>query len=273
MDWMRVLLRRCAALFGKRRLENELENELRAHIDHAIEENVKRGMNAQQARTAALREFGGVTQTREAYRMQQGLPFAETLVQDARYALRQLRRNPGFTLTVILTLALSIGANTAIFSIVNALMLKSLPYAHPERMGTIDARIVGPHSSDNRIDLDGQQWELLRDNVPSLISAVAGGNTGVNLRAGDHAQYVHAGRISAHYLDVLAIAPALGRNFSEAEDLPHGPRSAILSFSLWRNTFGADRSLLGHAIQLKGDVYTVIGVLPEGATMPQNADV
>ena len=273
MDWMRVLLRRCAALFGKRRLENELDNELRAHIDLAIEENVKRGMNAQQARTAALREFGGVTQTREAYRMQQGLPFAETLVQDARYALRQLRRNPGFTLTVILTLALSIGANTAIFSIVNALMLKSLPYAHPERMGTIDARIVGPHSSDNRIDLDGQQWELLRDNVPSLISAVAGGNTGVNLRAGDHAQYVHAGRISAHYLDVLAIVPALGRNFSEAEDRPHGPRSAILSFSLWRNTFGADRNLLGHAIQLKGDVYTVIGVLPDGATMPQNADV
>src|SRR5580658_7300237 len=131
--------------------------------------------------------------------------------QNLKFAARQLGRNPGFTATVIVTLALSIGANTAIFSIVNALMLKSLPYAHPERMGTIDARIVGPHSSDNRIDLDGQQWELLRDNVPSLISAVAGGNTGVNLRAGDHAQYVHAGRISAHYLDVLSIAPALGR--------------------------------------------------------------
>ena len=131
----------------------------------------------------------------------------------------------------------------------------------------------GPHSSDDRIDIDGQQWELLRDNVPSLISAVAGGNSGVNLRAGDHAQYVHAGRISAHYLRRAGDSSALGRNFSEAEDRPHGPRSAILSFSLWRNTFGADRNLLGHAIHLKGDAYTVIGVLPEGATMPQNADV
>ena len=104
-------------------------------------------MNAEQARTAALREFGGVTQTREAYRMQRGLPFAETFLYDARYALRQLGRNPGFTLTVILTLALSIGANTAIFSIVNALMLKSLPYAHPERMGTIYTRFIGTQAS------------------------------------------------------------------------------------------------------------------------------
>jgi macrolide transport system ATP-binding/permease protein len=109
--------------------------------------------------------------------------------------------------------------------------------------------------------------------VPSLISAVAGGVSGVNLQAGAHAQYVHAGRISAHYLDVLAITPAFGRNFTETEDLPHGPRAAILSYSLWRNTFGSDRNLLGQAIRLKGDVYTLIGVLPEGATMPQNADV
>src|SRR5580658_3760913 len=173
MGWIRVLLRRCAALIGRHRLDDDLEDELRAHIEFAIEENVQRGMSAQQARTAALREFGGVTQTREAYRMQQRIPFAEMLVQDARYALRQLGRNPGFTLTVILTLALSIGANTAIFSIVNALMLKSLPYAHPERMGTIYAHFVGAQASDERRDLDGEEWELLRDNVPSLISAVA----------------------------------------------------------------------------------------------------
>jgi macrolide transport system ATP-binding/permease protein len=273
MDWMRVLLSRYGALFGRRRLDDDLDEELRAHIDFAVQENIHRGMSSQTARTAALREFGGVTQTREAYRMQRGIPFAETLVQDARYALRQLGRNPGFTLTVILTLALSIGANTAIFSIVNALMLKNLPYAHPERMGTIYTRFVGAQASDERRSLDGEEWELLRDNVPSLISAVGGGMSGVNLQAGSHAQYVHAGRISAHYLDVLAITPAMGRNFTEAEDLPHGPRAAILSYSLWRNTFGGDRNLLGQAIRLKGDVYTVIGVLPEGATMPQNANV
>ena len=196
-----------------------------------------------------------------------------TLLQNLHYALRQLRRNPGFTLTVIFTLALSIGANTAIFSIVNALMLKSLPYAHPERMGAIFARAVGPLSFDERIDFDGEQWELLRDNVPALISAVAGGTSGVNLQAGQHVQYVHEGRISAHYLDVLAIHPAAGRNFSEVEDLPHGPKTAILSYGMWRNTFGADRSLLGQTILLKGEPYAVIGVMPEGATTPLNADV
>jgi predicted permease len=273
MDWMRVLLSRCGALFGGRRLDDDLEDEMRAHIALAIEENIRRGMSLQAARTAALCEFDGVTQTREAYRMQRGLPFAETLVQDARYASRQLGRNLGFTLTVILTLALSIGANTAIFSIVNALMLKSLPYAHPERMGTIYTRFVGAQASDERRSLDGVDWEMLRDNVPSLISAVGGGMSGVNLQAGPHVQYIHAGRISAHYLDVLAITPAFGRNFTEVEDLPHGPRAAILSYGLWRNTLGGDRNLLGQAIRVKGDVYTVIGVLPEGATMPQNADV
>ena len=152
-----------------------------------------------------------------------------------------MRRNPGFTATVILTLALSIGANTAIFSIVNALMLKSLPYSHPERMGTIYTRITGPRASDERHDLNGEQWELLRDNVPALISAVSGlGTSGVNLQAGSHVQYVHDGRISAHYLDVLAIQPAMGRNFSEDEDRPHGPKAAILSYSLWRSIFGSD---------------------------------
>ena len=109
----------------------------------------------------------------------------ETLSQNLKFALRQLRRNPGFTLTVVLTLALSIGANTAIFSIVNVLMLKSLPYAHPERLGVIYERATGPHPGQDMIDLDGEQWEALRDNVPSLISAISSGMaSGVNLQAG-----------------------------------------------------------------------------------------
>src|SRR5271157_4474453 len=155
-----------------------------------------------------------------------------TLGQNLRFAARQLGRNPGFTLTVIFTLALSIGANTAIFSIVNALMLKSLPYPHPERMGTIFFRAQGADSSDGPHDIDGWMWEQLRDNVPSLVAAVGGGSSGVNLLAGQHVQYVHDARISAHYLDVLGIHPALGRNFIEAEDRPHGPNAAILSYGL-----------------------------------------
>ena len=122
--------------------------------------------------------------------------------------------------------------------------------------------------------LNGEEWEQLRDNVPSLISAVsAGGVSGVNLQAGQRSQYLHAGRISAHYLDVLAIHPAAGRNFTEEEDRPHGPRTAILSYGLWRTTFAGDRNLLGQSILLKGEPYTVVGILPQGATTPLNADL
>jgi predicted permease len=198
----------------------------------------------------------------------------DTLVQNLKFAARQLLRNPGFTVTVIFTLALSIGANTAIFSVVNALMLKSLPYSHPERMGTIYTRVTGSGASDERHNLNGEQWELLRDNVPSLMSALSsGGTSGVNLQAGSHVEYLQAGRISAHYLDVLGVQLLFGRHFSDAEDRPHGPKAAILSYSLWRHAFGSNPNILGQAILLKGEPYTVIGVLPEGATTPLNAEL
>ncbi len=194
--------------------------------------------------------------------------------QRLRFAARQLRRNPGFTAMVIITLALSIGANTAIFSLLNALMLKSLPYSHPERMGTIYTRVTGSQPSDERHGLNGEQWELLRDNVPSLISAVSSrGTSGVNLGLGSHGQYLRAGRISAHYLDVLALQPMLGRNFSDDEDRPHGPKAAILSYGLWRNTFNSNPDILGQFIVLKGEPHTVIGVLPDSSTTPLNADL
>jgi macrolide transport system ATP-binding/permease protein len=196
------------------------------------------------------------------------------LGQNLRFGARQLWRNPGFTVTVILTLALSIGANTAIFSVVNALLLRSLPYLHPERMGTIYTRVTGPLAWDERHHVNGEQWELLRDNVPSLISAVSGARTsGVNLQAGSQVQYLHAGRVSAHYFDVLAIHPIIGRNFSDTEDRLHGPKTAILSYGLWRNSFGSDPNISGKDILLRGESYTVVGVLPEGATVPLNADL
>lgn len=197
-----------------------------------------------------------------------------TIGQNLRLAIRQLKRNPGFTATVVLTLALSIGANTSIFSIVNVLMLRSLPYSHPERMGTVFTRVTGPMAWDSRHNVDGEQWELLRDNVPSLISAVSSrGTSGLNLQAGSQIQYLHAGRISAHYLDVLEVQPVLGRNFSEDEDRPHGARATVLSYSLWRSAFGSDPNVLGRTILLKGEPYAVIGVLPDGATTPLNADL
>ncbi|HEX8710546.1 MAG TPA: ABC transporter permease [Terracidiphilus sp.] len=191
-----------------------------------------------------------------------------------RFAFRQLARNPGFSLAIIVTLALAIGANTAIFSVVNALMLKSLPYPQPERIGTIFRNVEGPHPYDGPHGIDGAQWQKLRDNVPALISAVSGWTvSGVNLEAGGRVAYVHDGRISQHYLDVLGIHLAAGRSFTAAEDQPHGPNAAILTYGLWHNIFGDDPSVLGQAIHLKGQLYTVVGILPQNATTPINADI
>jgi predicted permease len=198
----------------------------------------------------------------------------EVMGQDIRYGWRQLLRNPGFTAAVVITLALSIGANTAIFSIVNALMLKSLPYPQPERLGTISWHIVGSHPFDGMDAIDGEQWELLRDNVPSVIGAVYSSiSSGLNLQAGNNVQYVHEGRISAHYFDVLGIRPMLGRSFTDSEDRVHGPPAAILSYDMWRTTFHADSHLIGHTVQLKREPYTVVGVLPPDTRTPLNVDV
>jgi predicted permease len=188
--------------------------------------------------------------------------------------LRQLTRTPAFSLTVIVTLALSIGANTAIFSPANALLLKRLPYSQPDRLGTLYLRATGNEPYDGRRSIDGEQWEALRDNVPSLQSAVfAMRAAGVNLHSGAHVQYVLAGAVSAHYLNVLGVRPLLGRNFTEDEDRPGGPRTVILTYALWRSTFEGASNILGQSAFLKGEPYTIIGVLPERATIPVTADL
>jgi len=196
-----------------------------------------------------------------------------TFGQTLKFAIRQLRRNPGFTATVVVTMALAIGANTAIFSLVNALMLKGLPYPRANRLGTIFTRVDGPEPFDGRRSIDGTQWVQLRDNVPALVSAVSGGSAGVNLEAGPRVAYVHDGRVSQHYFDVLGIRPAFGRTFTAEEDRPHGPNAAVLSYALWQASFGGDPSVLGQAIRLKGDSYTVVGILSQGAATPLNADL
>jgi predicted permease len=274
---MKLLLRMNAGLrnlFHKERVENELNDELDAYVAMRTDEQTAAGMPASEARRTAMIEFGGVEQVKQSVRDGRAGVGLELLWQDARFATRQFKRNPGFTATVIVTLALSIGANTAIFSLVNALILDSLPYAHPERIGTIYTRITGPISEDERHHVNGEQFELLRDNVPALLSAVSATRTaGLNFQAGAQVKYLHAGRISQHYFDVLAIHPMIGRNFSDTEDRPHGPRAAILSYELWQNTFGANANIVGQPVLLKSEPYTVVGVLPQGAFTPLNADL
>ncbi|MGA8529703.1 MAG: ABC transporter permease [Acidobacteriaceae bacterium] len=261
-------------LFRRREMESHLDEELRSSVQLLIDEKVAAGVPPGEARRLALAEFGGVEPVRQAVRERRAGAGLERLAQDLRYGLRQMQRNPGFAATVILTLAFSVGANTVIFSVVNALLLRSLPYPHPERIGTIFTHIAGPHPSDDRHHIDGEQWELLRDHVPALLPAISGIRpAGINLQAGSHVEYLHAARISAHYLDVLEIHPFLGRNFTENDDLPNGPRVVILSYGLWRTAFDANRGVVGAPVLLKGEPYTVIGVLPPAAVIPQAADL
>jgi len=264
-----------------KRSPEDFAEEIRAHLALEADDLQAEGLSETEARRRANASFGSRAASQERFILRNRLHWLDTLRLDLRFALRQLLRSPGFTLTVILTLALAIGANTAIFSLVNALLLKSLPYAHPEQLATLYARytrIPGATAGGSRKSIDGETWELLRDNAPSLLSAVSSGMvSGINLRAqtpsGLQVQYLHVGRISAQYLNVLAIQPLLGRNFSAAEDQPGAPQTAILSYSLWQTTFHADPNILGQPITLKGEPHTVIGVLPDAAITPLNADL
>ncbi len=260
----------------RRRRYSELSASIREHLDERIEELVGSGMTRTQAEQAAKREFGNVALIEQRSREVWQWRAFENIQADVRFALRQLARAPGFVITVCVTLALGIGVNTAIFSIVNALLLKDLPYPQPDRIATLFARTTGSDSSEGSRSIDGEQWELLRDDVPSAIAAVTSfrsHTTGINLETATHAQYVHAGRVSARYFDVLGLRTAMGRAFNADEDRPHGPGAAILSYSLWRTVFGGSRDAIGQKMLLRGAPYTIVGVLPEGATTPMNADL
>jgi len=186
------------ALTSRGTFETGMTEELRFHLERYAEDLVRSGMAPAEARRRASVEFGGLDAVHEECREARGLRIFDAVRRESRDAVRQLRRNPGFTATVVLTLALAIGANTAIFSMVNALLLKSLPYARPDRLGTIYSRVTrGAETTESRRTIDGEQWELMRDNVPSLISALSAiGVSGSNLQAGTNGRFLHTGRVS-----------------------------------------------------------------------------
>ena len=197
----------------------------------------------------------------------------QAILHELRYALKQLGKNPGYSLVVILTLALCIGANTAIFSVVDALLLRPLPYPEPQRLGSLMQRISGPSNFAYPVNIDRDTWHFVRDNVPAVTAAVSSKTGGVNLEAAGRAQFVHGQRVSASYFDVLGLRPMVGRSFSASEDTPGGPRAVVLSYGLWKNTFGGDTNIVGQSIRLKSVPYTVIGVLPARAQTPSTVDL
>ena len=205
------------------------------------------------------------------------------LMMDLRYALRQLRKSPGFAAIATLTLALGIGANTTIFSLVNAFLLRPLPYPEPDRLAVVIRHVegisprTGQFVQDDDPTQDGKTWEEVRDQMPSVRAAVFGGTSGVNLVAGSGSgadlRYVRDMRVSAKYFNVLGIAPSLGRSFTEEEDRPNGPNAVILSYSVWQSALHGDREIVGKTVILKGEPYTVVGVLARDAQVTGIADL
>ena len=271
MDMIRTLMSRFSALFGRRKLDAELDEELRTHIDFAVEENLKHGMNAQQARTSALRAFGGVAQTREGYRMQRGLPFFEIFAQDIRYALRQLRKAPGFTLVALLTLALGIGATTALFSVVDAVMLKPLPFPNAGRLVHVESTIVATGRGGAASYPDFLDWRARNHVVDGMAAFDAEDFTLIGARDPEHLQ---GAVVSAQLFSLLGVTPELGRTFRPEEDTPgavSGTDAVILSYGLWQREFGADAAVLGRVLQLGSRRFTVVGVMPQGFQFPIQA--
>ncbi len=273
MDWLRMLLSRGAALFRSRKLDADLDEELRAHIDLAIEENRRRGMNEAQARTAALRSFGGLTQMRETYRVQRGLPWLEETARDLRYALRQLRKSPGFALTAVLTLALGIGAVTSVFSVVNAVLLKPFAFRDPDRLVVMREAVEDQVRSERSATPDNYRHFLrLRNDAKTIEDAAIFSQTGVSVsRNGDHPRIVGAVVASPNLFRLLGVQTMLGRDFVEGDAKKGADDVVMLSYEGWQRFFAGDSAVIGKTLRIGGQPITVIGVLPPGMRFPQIA--
>jgi predicted permease len=272
MRRLRALLSRVSGLFGGTAREREIADELDSHLQMHIEDNLRAGMTAEQARRGAVLRLGGVERTKQAYRERSTLPQMENVLQDLRFAVRQLRKHPGFTVTAVLTLALGIGASTAVFSLVNMILLKPSPYPNANR-------VVVPW----RVPPTGSAWEIgnfpwsdaefvqltQTNTVFQKVGAFRKDN--FNLTGSANPEYLEGVRASAGFFPALGMAPMLGRTFTAEEDQPGHALVAVLSHRLWKSRFGGDPGVVGRVIDLSGLPYTVIGVMPADFTFPNMA--
>jgi putative ABC transport system permease protein len=258
---------RFRALFFRSRMENELQEELRFHLEREIEENIVRGMSPEEARYAAIRGFGGVERVKEESRDVRGVRFVEDLWQDLRYGARMLIKQPGFALIAVVTLALGIGANTAIFSLVNAVLLRPLSYREPDRLVSVQGTNPQKGFKIDRVSpADLADW---REQNSVFEQLAASRDAQYNLTGRGEPELIFGYRFSADFFQLLGVNPILGRTFLPEEDRPGSPRVVVLSQRLWQRRFGSDPNIIGQAITLNGEPYTVIGVMPPGFQHPK----
>ena len=257
-DQLRRFFHRVRSFFRHAEQDRDLDAEMSAHLELAIEENLERGLSALEARRQALVRFGGQQQTRESHREARGLPSLETLLQDLRFALRMLRKSPGFTAIAVLTLALGIGANTALFSVINGVLLNPLPFPNANRIAVMfqDKPNFPKGSISYPNFLDWRQDNRCFESIAAY--RVADGT----IRGVDEPEEVRAQRVSATFFSILGVQPILGRSFTDEEDRRGANPTVILSEGLWKRKFGSDQNILGKAVNVGGAARTVIGVVP-----------
>jgi predicted permease len=260
--------------FTRDRWDRERAQEIEAHIAHHVDDLVARGMTPEAARQQALREFGNPTLVREQIYRQNSLPILDTLNRDVRYAWRVLRRSPGFTLTAMLTLALAIGINTAVFSIVDGVLLRPLPYPEPHRLALLEARVEAGGQRAARTSQHGTAWAAIRDHATTVERAVfSTWVSGVNVVAGTRAIHADQQKVGADFFRVLGTQPLYGREFTADEDRRGGPNAVVLGHQFWRAVFNADPAVVGRALTLRGEPHTIVGIMPAGTQTGVQADL
>jgi putative ABC transport system permease protein len=248
----------------------DLDRELQDHLELEAEEQQAIGLSAQEAAQAAHRAMGNTLKIEEDVRAAWGFQWLEILLQDLRYASRQLRRNPGFAAIVVVTLALGIGANTAIFSVINGVFLRPLPYPQPSRL--VYALWVANEGSEDSVG--AADYLFWKEHTRAFESAGAyEPASGSNLMVGSEARFVRVTHVSPGLFATLGVNPMLGRGFTEEEGRPNGPHAIMLSYPLWRSAFRGDRHVIGHTVQMNGAGYIVAGVMPPNFEFVASADV
>jgi len=271
MNWMKQL-------FSRRQLNEDLSEEIREHLEEKVEELVAGGMSREDAAAAARREFGNVTRIEERGRQVWEWSAIDNFFIDIRYGLRVLRKSPGFTAVAVLTLALGIGPNTAIFSLINSVLLQPLPFPQsdrivmlwerpPEEVATRTASLGSRREQNPVSPLNFLDW---RDRTSSFQGMAAMASFPMGLSGFGEPREVDTLRVSASFFQILGVGALMGRPFNANEDVPNGPNVVVLSYRLWKGQFGGDREVVGRTIRLLDEPYTIIGVMPEKFDLPFN---
>jgi predicted permease len=267
--WLNILRFRLRSLSQGATLERELDDELRFHIDQQAAQNLAAGMGPEEARYAALRQFGHLTQYREDCRDARRTRMIESLWEDSRYAVRNLRRDPFLALAATLTLAACIGANTTVFSVANSILIRPLPYPNSERIDWISARF-GPAQQDVGAAPD---YFALREQSRIFEEVAAFGPTTLNWTGVERPEQLDVATASASFFRVMGTRPMLGRVLAPEEEGPKAPPVAVLSYAFWRNRLGSDPNILGKTIALDRLPRTIIGVMPQGFDFPRGSQM